>query len=308
MRRLRRLLERAVFLGVAATQQGCCCPDDKPEVDVDLERDDPAIAALIDRCVANPDDCEPLCRAALDAEFDNNVSHYEVLDCEVTPGAAGASVRVVYYDGSSCGRAPSELYARDWSAVGDPVSRWLARAAYLEAASVVAFVHLAADLVRHGAPRALIAAAIAAARDEVRHAAIVRGLIRGRVTVPVPRVAQYRPASLRDLAILNAIEGCARETVGAAVNLWQARCARDPEIRAAFARIAPDELAHAELAWRVHAWALAQLDPTDAADVREAHRAALARIGDDTLDPAMRDTLGLPGPDELRALVAAIAT
>jgi hypothetical protein len=306
MRRLRRFLERAVFLGVAATQQGCCCPADDPAIEVDLERADPAIAALIDRCVANPDDCEALCYAALDAKFTDDVSYYLILDCEVTPRADGANVHVMYSDSSSCGRAPSDLRACDWSGVGDPLDRWLARAAYLEAASVVAFVQLAADLVRHGAPRDLVAAAIAAAADEVRHAALMRSLIRGRVTVPVPRVSSSRPASLRELAMLNATEGCARETAGAAVALWQATCARDPDLRAAFACIAPDELAHAELAWRIHAWALTQLDASAAAEIRDAHRAALARIGDDTADSSTRDVLGLPGPDELRALVAAI--
>jgi len=171
----------------------------------------------------------------------------------------------------------------------------------------VAFVQLAADLVRHGAPRELIAAAIAAAADEVRHAALMRSVIRGRVTVPVPRVASSRPASLRDLAMLNAIEGCARETAGAAVALWQATCARDPDLRAAFASIAPDELAHAELAWRIHAWALTQLAPGDAAAVRDAHRDVLARLVDDhAVDPATSSVLGLPSRDDMRALVAAI--
>ncbi|HEY5935402.1 MAG TPA: hypothetical protein VIU61_12220 [Kofleriaceae bacterium] len=308
MRRLRRLLGRAVFLGVAATQNGCCCPEEElPVVDVELARSSPEIAALIDRCEANPEDCEPLCRAALEAEFADEAQYYLIVDCDVTVQAPGALVHVGYDDASSCGRAPSSLLACERSNRGDALDRWLARAAYLEAASVAAFVQLAADLVHHRAPRALVAAAIAAARDEVRHAAVMRGLVRGRVEVPVPRVARYRPASLRELAIVNASEGCARETLGAAINLWQARCARDPEIREAFTRIAGDEIAHAELAWSIHEWVLTQLDPAEIDDVLGAHRSALARVVEDLeLDPATRDALGLPDRDETCALAAAL--
>ena len=308
MRRLRRLLGRAVFLGVAATQNGCCCPEEElPVVDVELARSDAEIATLIDRCEANPEDCEPLCRAALEAEFADEAQYYLILECDVTVQAPGALVHVGYDDASSCGRAPNALLACGRSSGGDPLVRWLARAAYLEAASVAAFVQLAADLVHHRAPRALVAAAIAAARDEVRHAAVMRGLVRGRVEVAIPRVARYRPSSLRELAMLNATEGCARETLGAAINLWQARCARDPEIRAAFARIAGDEIAHAELAWSVHAWALTRLAPAEIDDVAAAHRNVLARVVEDLeLEPATRGALGLPDRDETRALAAAL--
>lgn len=308
MRRLRRLLERAAFLGVAATQNGCCCPEEEiPVVDVELSRESAEIATLIDRCQANPEDCEPLCRAALEAEFADEAQYYLIIDCDVTVQAPGALVHVSYDEASACGRAPGALVACERSAGGDPLVRWLARAAYLEAASVAAFVQLAADLVHHRAPRTLVAAAIAAARDEVRHAAVMRGLVRGRVEVPIPRVARYRPSSLRELAILNASEGCARETLGAAINVWQARRARDPEIRAAFARIAGDEIAHAELAWSVHAWALTRLAPAEVTEVLAAHRTALARVVDDLeLEPATRDVLGLPDRNETCALAAAL--
>ncbi|MBA3458224.1 MAG: ferritin-like domain-containing protein [Deltaproteobacteria bacterium] len=307
MSRLRRVLARAVFVGVAATQNGCCCPaEEDPAVDIAVDRSTPEMAALIDRCEANPDDCEELCRAPFEAAFADQ--YYAVVGCEVEPVADGAIAHVAYSDGSACGRAPERLVACEWSAGGDPVDGWLARAAYLEAASVIAFVHLTADLSRHRAPRPLIAAAIVAAHDEIRHAATMRALIRGRISVPVPRVAAYRPASLRDLALLNAIEGCARETIGAAVNLWQARTANDPELRAAFADIARDEIAHAELSWAIHAWALTQLDSRDATAIVDAHRTAREQIVDTLeVDPATRARLGLPSDAEMRALLAAIS-
>lgn len=307
---LRKLLARAVVFGVAATQHGCCCPEtDNPTVDVQLERAMPDIATLIDRCVANPDDCEPLCQAALEVGLGPDAQYYSIADCEPTPTATGALVHIEYYENVACGRAPAGLGRCAHAAAPDAVTAWLARAAHLEAASVAAFIHLAADLAHHRAPRALIAAAVVAAHDEIRHANAVRALIGDRVAVPLPRVAPYRHASLRDLALANAAEGCARETVGAAINLWQARCARDPAIRAAFARIAGDELAHAELAWRVHGWAMRQLSAADAADVAAAHRAALARFtGDDLvpIDDTARISLGLPTRAEQIGLVATL--
>jgi hypothetical protein len=307
MPRLRRILARTVFLGVAATQSGCCCPGDDPSIEVDLARGSPDIAALIDRCEADARDCEALCHAALAEHFADDTSYYEILECEMTPTPEGARVRVAFYDGSACGRAPEGLHACEASVAGDPIDRWLARAAYLEAASVIAFVRLAADLVHHRAPRELIAAAITAAYDEVRHARIMRALIGGRVHLPVPRVGVYEPADLRSLALHNATEGCARETIGAAVNLWQAHTAHDPRLRAAFADIARDELAHAELSWAIHAWALDRLDAPDRATVVLAQRLAMSRCLDElACDPAA-DALGLPSPDQTRALVASLA-
>jgi rubrerythrin len=133
-------------------------------------------------------------------------------------------------------------------------------------------------------------------------------LLRGRVHVPTPRVAVYRPSSLRELAMHNAIEGCAREMLGATINLWQAQRARDREIRAAFAEIANDECAHAELSWEIHTWAMQQLDAIDAIAIADAQHAALESLCETTaIDAATRHVLGLPSGHELRVLVNAIA-
>jgi hypothetical protein len=272
--RLRKLLTRAAVLAIGSTQAGCCCSGGWPSIEADYDRSMPEIAALIDRCAANPDDCEPLCRAALVDEFGEAEveQHYTVIECDVTPRTAATHVRVGYDDGSACGRAPFGLLGCPASA-SDPTTRWLVRAAYLESASVTAFIHLAADLVRLGAPRELAIAAVAAARDEIRHAKLMRDLC--RVPVPIPRAPAYRPATLLELAMLNAVEGCARETIGAALNVWQAQHASDPKLRAAFAQIAPDEIAHAELAWAIHAWVLEQLDATDRVRVIRAQAEAM---------------------------------
>ena len=290
-----------MFVGVSATQAGCCCPGlDYPEATVDIPEPSPEIAALIDRCNADADDCTALCEAALAMHVGTEVA---IVECDVGPLASatgtGVRVRIAYDPQIACGRIPHGLVAAHVGA-RDPVTAWLVRAAHLEAASVAAFVHLAADLVRLGAPRALVARALTAANDEARHAALVRSLL--TVDVPPARVAPYRPSTLRALALHNAVEGCARETVGAAINLHQARFAADARIRAIYAQIADDEVSHAELAWAIHAWATTQLSASDVAAVIAAQRAVLAAI-----QPMPRhDALGLPDEGTHRAMVAAV--
>jgi hypothetical protein len=168
--------------------------------------------------------------------------------------------------------------------------------AQLEAASVDEFLALHADLARLGAPRAMLARVRAAARDEVRHARTVASLAARfgaqPCTVSVPLAV---PRSAEELAIENAIEGCVRETFGAAIAALQAERALDPGVRAAMRSIARDELAHAALAWRIARW----LDATLDAGARE--RVAAARLGAlrqlaSTTDGARGglDALGLP--------------
>lgn len=136
-----------------------------------------------------------------------------------------------------CGRLPSAAS----SATG---------IAALEALSVVAFAELSRELAAFGAPPALLARVERARRDEARHARLARRLF-GPSSVPRVR----SPArSLLDVAITNAVEGCVRETFGAIV---AKNLARDSAFHAA---VADDELAHAALAWDVHAWLMDRLD------------------------------------------------
>ena len=70
----------------------------------------------------------------------------------------------------------------------------LAHAAYLEAASVAAFLDLAVQLETHGAPRALVRELRRAARDEMRHTRDVAALARERGAEP----AAVSPTGARD--------------------------------------------------------------------------------------------------------------
>jgi hypothetical protein len=156
---------------------------------------------------------------------------------------------------------------------------FFAHSAALEAASVPAFLRLSRELERHGAPRSLVARAVAAAHDEVRHARAVSELARafGGQTPPW----SLAPASLRELeavAIENAIEGCVRETYGALVAQYQQQHARDGRIRAVYRRIAADETRHAELSWAVARWAESRLSPAARRRVQAARAAAASEL------------------------------
>src|SRR4029079_19106973 len=66
------------------------------------------------------------------------------------------------------GRRPATLSPTNFAPATSRLGDYLARAAHLEAASVVAFGALEAELRAHGAPPPLVRLAARSARDEVR--------------------------------------------------------------------------------------------------------------------------------------------
>jgi hypothetical protein len=149
-------------------------------------------------------------------------------------------------------------------------------ASQLEAASVFAFARLARELRHHRAPRRLLAAARRSRRDEIRHARATAALAR-RV---VPRVSAgpMNVRSLEDIALENAVEGCVRETFGAATAWWRALHARDANVRATYARIARDETKHAALAHQLDRWLSARLSREARRRVARARAAAVVEL------------------------------
>jgi hypothetical protein len=126
-----------------------------------------------------------------------------------------------------------------------------------------------------------------------------------------PRLAPTRQRSLAELALENAVEGCTREAFGAVVAGHQAGAAATPEMRAALATIADEEMGHAELSWAIHEWALTRLDETEAAAIEAARLAAVASVaaGDYATEPAeVRAAVGLPDAATGRALARDFAT
>lgn len=259
----------------------CGCPD--PEV---LDSRDWAeqcpFESLIAEDTAEDTDGGTPCEEACGALNDCAGIYYELVEiCELDDTHVACTTSAV----CTGGRRPPALRPFR-SRARSPIRKWATEAAWLEAASVPAFVQLARELDHHGAPE-LAARARAAARDEVRHARDVARTF----AIRVPRV-RVRPLPLRDLdalAIDNAVEG-SREALGAAAALFQSKHA-DPRWRPLFGRIAADEARHAQLAWDIDVW----LGARARTELRN-YEGTLAQI----------EGLGAPGPELGRRLAAAM--
>jgi hypothetical protein len=189
-----------------------------------------------------------------------------------------------------------------------PVATHFGECAKLEAASIVAFERMRAELAAHGAPQTLARSARRAARDETRHARMTRALARrfgGRA--PRPVLVSPRPRTLVEMALENAAEGVVRETFGAALALWQARHACDSEVRRAMREIADDECRHAELSWRVARWLHRKLAPAERERVSLEIRVAVAALRTEVTrapHPELREVAGLPNAEQAQVLLA----
>ncbi len=206
------------------------------------------------------------------------------------------------------GRATDTLESPSRDASDRSLGAHFAARAEAEAASIVAFRILAKELRAFGAPASLVRQAHRSARDEARHARAMARYARTHGGRPRRlRFAQYRVRSLETFARENAIEGCVGETIGAAIALHQAAHGRDVALRATMDRIARDELRHAALAFRVHAWVEGRLDRDGRARVRAAARDAVAqaRLRPPFMESPAREALGLPDRATAAALVDA---
>jgi hypothetical protein len=223
--------------------------------------------------------------------------------------APGTYVGCCFGPGCYTGRRPEGLTLEPTRG-DDKVGRYLASVAYLEAASVHAFERLTRELARHNAPAPLREASRCAARDERRHARLMRDLAaRHGVAVPQVRPGPRAVRDLEDIAVENALEGCVRETFGAAAAIIQARRAADPDVRRVMAGIARDEARHAKLAWGLASWLDTRLGAQARANV-DARRKdginALAReVAIDPL-PVVKFRLGAPSAAEGRRLLGAL--
>ncbi len=166
-----------------------------------------------------------------------------------------------------------------------------ASSAQLELSSVTSFLRLAAELAAVGAPAALIARALDAADDELRHAEQCAAAAGGVAlwTLPAwlaqPRFTARSPHALAILATEAWREGCLNETA-AAEEARLASAEADGPIRAILAAIAGDEAGHAALSWSVLEWTFAVAPATTAAALAGLPQVASATEGAD-LDPAL---------------------
>ncbi|MGE0546608.1 MAG: ferritin-like domain-containing protein [Kofleriaceae bacterium] len=321
-----RLFEVVLLTAPATLTAGCFDgsrnrADDLPEGDGCYERKQletiiaepppSELAMFVDACEADARDCITLCYQVLYGEN----SGASVEDCEVRHGLYGHLVKVKYVISTGepgCGtvidgRRPAGL-AHAKRRCPDRTSGHLARAAFYEAASVYAFVDLARQLTRHGAPRSLIRAAQRSASEEVRHARWIGQLASERGAVP-PRAVVVTPRrrSIESLAIENMREGVVGETWASVIALWQSRNAPTAKLRGIYARIAEDELRHAELSMAVDAWARTRLSPVARRRVDAMRSRAIAQItrGARTAQPRqLVEDLGLPDATTKTTLAA----
>lgn len=175
------------------------------------------------------------------------------------------------------------LDAPGWAASAELAAAWAADARE-EHASVAAFARLSLDLLAVGAPPDLVAGAHAAALDEIRHAkltwaiaAAFGGAAAAHGPGPLPMLGLEVHGDVVDLGARAVAEGCVGETLSAMILDEAARRCSEPALAAVLAAIARDELAHAELSWRVAAWAASVGGPHARAAMRAAWADAIAR-------------------------------
>jgi hypothetical protein len=195
-------------------------------------------------------------------------------------------------------------------AEGAGLGRTFADMAAHEAAAVVAFEQLAVELGRHDLPEGLRRGAMRAAREERRHTRLVGALSRrhgGRFALSGQRPAEVR--SLEAIALDNAVEGCARETFGAMVGLYQSQHARDRSVRAVLASVAEDEIGHGSWSWALHQELSRRLSVSARRKIRAARDGALQTLTRGVLagrSAAERLELGLPDEDQLEHMAATL--
>jgi hypothetical protein len=141
-----------------------------------------------------------------------------------------------------------------------------------EHSSVAGFHRICLELIAHGAPLELLERSQKAAADELAHARVCYALAShyageplGPGPMPIGNAVPIA-ATLVELAVATAREGCLAETSAAWLASELAEQASDPAVRAALEQIAREEAEHAELSWMTLRWTI----ETGGAEVREA--------------------------------------
>lgn len=175
-------------------------------------------------------------------------------------------------------------------------AHWMREAAF-EHASIASFAQLTLDLLSVAAPPELLEATQRATLDEIEHARITFALAAAYGGAAVgPASLAAMPGSCRTLSALakrTFLDACVGESVASASLAEDAREATDPVLANLLAGMSADEERHAELAWKIVAWALS------VGDESVAH--ALAEAQGEVIDELVA---GVPGEHgELRASV-----
>jgi hypothetical protein len=225
------------------------------------------------------DDCrEGGCPAC---QFDADAGKWS---CNQESGNCGIG-RPFVVDGSARTAAPRER--TDWcgeaiapleldTATRDLLARHWTELALAEHASVPAFARFALELAALSAPADLMIDCARAMLDEIEHARrgfALASRYRGAPIGPGPLTtgdALAQRIELLAVAETVIVEACIGETLAAVEAAFARDHASDPAVIDTLARIADDELRHAQLGWRFLAWAFAQADAQQAAQLRTA--------------------------------------
>jgi hypothetical protein len=185
---------------------------------------------------------------------------------------------------------------------------WLG-VARMEHASVASFARFVHELLRFGAPPDLLADALAAAADEVRHAEQTFAIASAYAGEPIGPGALCIDglSATRDPEVFVTrliIEGCVGETLGVAEALALLEQDLDPVLRSRLEQIAADETRHAALAWRTLRWFAARVDPAIIERAFERAILQVEHIDEETSDP-IHGRLGSVATRQVRALAIA---
>lgn len=302
-----RLRNSVLFGAPLALSIQCDSPDDEPttvnELVVEIDPGAPFTEAL-NACLADRDACVALCDQILvEYGYTGAPGEVPILECNVTKQPMSVEVEIVYEGypvAVGCGVVTVNPSTQPTS-----IGSHYAALAELEASSVYAFVGLARDLRRHGAPAGLVEAALRAAQDEARHAHLAAVLARAWSGTPRPVQRGVQPdRDLPALCVDNAVDGCVHETFGAAIAAHQAAHATDPFIRSIMASIAGDEQRHAALAAAIDRWARPRLSDSHRRALEAAARDAAYRLATSQKDApgAVAELAGFPSATQARAL------
>jgi len=169
----------------------------------------------------------------------------EPWECTYEGCADGRPLRV---DGVVCLPtfvAPTDAARAAWAAIGAA-----------EHASVAGFARFVLQLQALGAPSTLVAEAVTAMADEVRHARDAFA-IAGTTPGPMDLSGMTLATDPRHVLTELIVEACVGETLNAASAALGATTAR-PDIAALLRAVADDETRHAALGWKTVRWILAE--------------------------------------------------
>lgn len=185
------------------------------------------------------------------------------------------------------------LLASDAALCAELARSWT-EIALMEHASVASFARFALHLLGLGAPPELLVATTRAMQDETRHAQVCFALARrygGEDLGPgeLDLNDAFVESDLESVVLSAVREGCIGETVSALEASEAAEHCVDTPTRLVLERIAREEAAHAELAWRFVAWALGRAGSSLIERVRSTFAAELARPAEHDAPTSLHD-------------------